>query len=388
MKIAYFVTKFPYDQYNAQYLYGGASIASKNLAIAMDKRCHEIDIFTTSIDSCDSHQNVRNISIHRYGTNHQVLTSNISFGMFYKPLKHNADIAHVHFDIPPGPFIGFQYAALKRIPLVVTYHGDWDEGFGGFIRRASLALHNKYLVNKLLDHANIIISPSKQYADQSKFLKKYRKKIVVIPNGINLDDFNVSYSKDQCKELLGYPLNKKIILFLGFLTPYKGPDVLLNAMSKIIKEVPNVILVFAGTGSMKAELESLSINFSIEENVRFEGFVDENLKALYFKAADIFCLPSIMSTECYPLAVLEAMASGVPVIASEIGGIPDAVRNGENGLLFKPNDSDALATAAIFLLKEEDARIRMGEDGKEKAKQYSWEKIAEMTERVYEELKR
>ncbi|GAI37436.1 unnamed protein product, partial [marine sediment metagenome] len=109
MRIGYFITHFPYkDHVNTnedfkQYHCGGAEIAAYCLAIEMKKRGHEIDVFTTSANSKYSIEKHENITIYRYGTDFRILTSNISFGMFRKPVKHDVDITHVHFDIAPGP---------------------------------------------------------------------------------------------------------------------------------------------------------------------------------------------------------------------------------------------------------------------------------------------
>ena len=386
IKVGYFVTKFPYSQQFEEYAYGGSSLAAYYLAIEMAKKGHEIDVFTTSVNSKDSVEKHENITIYRYGTNFRVLTSNISFRMLIKPIKYDVNIAHEHFDIPHGLFAGLRYAKKKNVPLVVTYHGDWVESYGGVIRKMGVAFHNKYLVDKLLSYADVIISPSEYYITGSRFLRKYRDKIVVIPNGINLEGFNVRYSKKECREKLGLPLGKKILLYFGYLSPYKGPDVLVKAMTKIIKDVPDAELVFAGKGVMREELEMLSKDLGIEKNVKFAGFVEERLKPLYYKAADVFCLPSTMSTESFGIVNLEAMACGVPIVASKIGGVPDVVKDGENGLLAPPKDSDALADAIIYLLENDEVREKMGKSGREKVKDYSWGRIAEETERVYKRV--
>ena len=392
MRIGYFITNFPYsdsvkDKKNFNdYICGGSPSAAYYLAFNIAKRGHEISVFTTSVNSKDSVEKYENVTIYRYGTNFRVISSNISFGRFLKPIKHDVDVVHTHFDVPPGPLAGLRYAKKKNVPLVVTYHGDWEASYGGLVRRMGVAFHNKYLVDKVLSYADVIISPSEYYINESRFLGKYRDKIVVIPNGVNLREFDIGHSKEECRKRLRLPLDKKILLFFGYLAPYKGPDVLVNAMSKIIKHVPDVALVFAGKGVMREELEILSKDLGIEKNVRFVGFVEDCLKSLYYTAADIFCLPSMMSTECYPLTILEAMACGVPIVASMIGGIPDAVKDGENGLLVQPRDSEVLADTIIYLLENEDVRERMGKNGKEKVKDYSWKKIAEETEKVYEGL--
>lgn len=215
---------------------------------------------------------------------------------------------------------------------------------------------------------------------------KYRDKIVVISNGMNIKDFDIPYSREQCREKLGLPLDGGLILFVGSLTPYKGPDILVRAMTKVINGVPDIKLVFVGSGKMESELKGLAKRLNVDKCIKFAGFVEEDLKHLYYKATDVFCLPSTMSTESFGIVNLEAMACGVPVVASKIGGIPDVVKDGENGLLVPPTDSEALADAMIYLLENEEVREKMGKKGREKVGDYSWGRIAKETEKVYEGL--
>ena len=136
---------------------------------------------------------------------------------------------------------------------------------------------------------------------------------------------------------------------------------------------------------MKNELISMTKELDLEKNVRFMGFIgDINTKVDYFNSADIFILPSL--SECFPIVNLEAMACGIPIVASKIGGVPDAVKEGENGLLVPPLNKNALSDAIIYLLENEDIREKFGENGRENIKDYSWERIAERTEKVYENL--
>lgn len=128
------------------------------------------------------------------------------------------------------------------------------------------------------------------------------------------------------------------------------------------------------------------IDEGIYEHVKFAGFVKEELKPLYYKASDIFVLPSTRKHESFGIVNLEAMACGLPIVASKIGGVPDIVKDGENGLLVPPRDSEALADAIIYLLENEDVRRKMSKRGREMVKNYSWDKIAEQYEEVYEEV--
>ena len=107
------------------------------------------------------------------------------------------------------------------------------------------------------------------------------------------------------------------------------------------------------------------------------GFVEEEKKALYYKSADIFSLPSTNMAESFGIVNLEAMASGIPMVGSNLGGIPDIVNEGENGLLAKPCDYQSLANSLLKLLKDDDLRLKMGNNGKRMVADYSWDKIAQ-----------
>lgn len=390
MTIGYFVTYFPYtdrvynSDYSKRYVHGGAEDVAYNLATKMMQRGHEVDIFTTSIDSRDSIEKYDTMNIHRYGTNFRFEGGNISFKIFRDPLKYQVDIVHVHHYLSVAPLAAMRYCKRKKIPLVLTYHGDGQESVGGFIHGMGIRFYNKYLLNKILSTANVIISPSEYYINESRFLGNYREKIVVVPNGINPQNFNVPYAKEECRKSLGLPLHSNILLFVGKITPYKGPDVLVRAMPEIIKNVPDVELVFVGSGELKDKLEELSKKLGILERVRFTGFIEENLKPLYYKSADVFVLPSTMNTEVFPVALLEASASGLPIVTSNLNTFKCIIEDGYNGLFTKRGDENSLADAIIYLLENKDVRENMGKNARKKVEDYSWEEIAEKTEKVYE----
>ncbi len=386
MKIGYFSSKFPYTSFYPDYLCGGSIIATYSLVKEMVKLNHEIKIFSTSKDSKDHYEKLGSAEVYRYGSQFNLFSSNLSMGLFYKPLKFDVDLVHLSFDIPPGPLAGYRYAKKKNFPLIVTYHGDWEESYGNLFRRMGVALSTKFIVDKILSYSKIIISPSKRYAESSNYLKKYMDKIEVIPNGINLEEFQIDYSKNECREKLGLPLDKNILLFFGYLSPYKSPEILLKALSKILLNQPDTLLLYAGGGEMIDELKTLSKNLNVENNVIFAGFIGADIRPLYYKASDIFCLPSTMSTECYPLAILESMASNLPVVSSEIGGIPDIIQNNFNGLLFPPKNLDMLVKNLSILLENKKIRETLSKNAMSKISNYSWENIAKNTERIYQRI--
>jgi glycosyltransferase involved in cell wall biosynthesis len=387
MKIGYFSSRFPYadSQNEVNYPYGGSIIATYHIVKEVIKRKYEVSVFTSSSDSKTSVE-INNLKLFRYGNNLNFHTSGFSSGLYYKPLSQNIDLVHTSFDIPPSPLAGYFFSKKKKIPLIVTYHGDWDSSYGTYLRRLFVYLSNIFITDRVLKQADVIISPSKSYIDQSKFLKKYREKIVVIPNGVELKEFDIMASKAECRKRMGFPENGKIILFFGFLSHYKGPDVLLDAYSKIRAEHPDTLLVFAGKGILMEKLKTTVKILHLEEHVKFLGYVDNSLKPVCYKACDIFCLPSTMMTECYPLSILESMAAGVPVVASEIGGIPDIIQEGITGMLVNPNDSEDLQKKLIFLLQNEMYLENLKDNAMREIEKYSWDIIAEKTSCVYRNL--
>lgn len=385
MIIGYFSSTFPYNYSNPDYFCGGSCLATQSLVNEMKKKNLKVKVFTTSADSKDQMELQGNMKIYRYATRIKLITSPLSLGLFYKPLKHKVDMVHVSFDMPPGPFAALRYAKKKDLPLILTYHGDWDPDYGGFIRKMGVTMNNRY-VKSLLSYASTIISPSRLYALNSKYLSQYLDKIKIIPNGIDLEEFQLNYTKEECREKLDLPLEDRIILFFGYLTPYKGPDNLLKAFREILEKHPDTTLVFAGNGEMGEMLKKQARQWNIQDNVIFSGFIEKEKRALYYNSADIYCLPSTMSTECYPLAILEAMASQVPVIASKIGGIPDIIEDKVNGLLVPPKDEEKLEDALMLLLENQKKREELCRNAFQGIQQYSWKNIADETFKLYESL--
>ena len=392
MKIGYFIGHFPYinlintPNYIKNYAHGGTEIAAYNLAINMAKRGNEIDVFTTSIDSRESIEIYPNMRIHRNPTSFKIASANASFKLIYKPLNYDLDIVHAHSPIPYSDIPALLYAKRKKVPFILTYQFDGQSTGGSFMRNAGVGFYNKFFINKVLSSADVIIATTEAYANESPFLKGYKDKIVIIPNGINIEEVTTVHTQEESRNMLGLPVDAPIILFFGSLVRYKGPDVLLKAFKTVKKEFPMVKLIFAGRGEMFDELSNQALKLDLVNDVIFTGFVEEDKKPLYFKAADIFCLPSTTMAESFGIVNLEAMASGIPIVASNLGGIPDIVKHGVNGLLAEPGNDQNLADALSYLLKNEKLRNKMGITGKEFVKEYSWQKITKETDLLYKSI--
>lgn len=392
MKIGYFVGHFPYPDlvntpdYITKYAHGGTEIAAYNLAVNMAKRGNMIDVFTTSIDSKNSVEIYPNMKVHRHATSLKIASANPSIKLIYNPLNYDMDIVHAHSPIPYSDIPALIYAKRKKLPFLLTYQFDGIETGGSFARNAGVSLYNKLFIHKVLDYADVIIATTKSYAHESPFLKGYLDKIVVIPNGIDIEEVTTPLNRHKSREILNLPEDQKIILFFGSLVEYKGPDVLIKAFKQVKMEYSDVKLIFAGRGPMMDGLKIMAKQMGLLEEVIFTGFVEDDIKALYYKAADIFCLPSTTMAESFGIVNLEAMAAGIPIVSSDLGGIPDIVKHGENGLLAKPNNVNMVAENLLKLLEDDDLSKKMGETGLKMVKNYSWDKITLETENLYKKI--
>lgn len=382
MKIAHFVSNFPKNAESEVY---GKSLAAYNLCINLAKKGNEVHVFTVSSDFENDFEVHGNLKIHTYKSSIGYKSEGFSYKILKDSLNYDFDVVHVHSGISLAVLAGYRYSIKKKVPLVITWHGDSVRGHGryqGVIAGFATIFYRYFLAKRVLNHARAIISPSEYYIAESQFLDEYKNKVVTIPNGINLADFRVPYSKEECKERLGLQ-GKKVILFVGSLFHLKGPHVLLKSIPYILKEDKNSIFVFMGGGDVE-KYQRLSRELKIANEVRFPGYIMGDLKIVYYNAADIFVLPSLV--EVFPLVLLEASASVLPLVVSNLATFKCIVREGYNGIFTISGDEKSLKDAILLLLNNDNLRVEMGYNALQNVKNFSWDKIAEETENLYKKI--
>lgn len=305
---------------------------------------------------------------------HHILSIPISILLLRrKILKIDPDIVHAQLTVAPYSTV----AALvrNRYPVLLTVHGTATrdtEYLSGFIFILFKLVHKpneRYVVSKIPNI--IIVAPQvKDIIDGMTF-----SKIHVIPNGIEFEDIQNIQPKS---------IKHPSILYVGGLRKIKGIDILLKAIPIIKEKVPTVHVYIAGSGLQENELKNIVKELNMEENVEFLGFISERDKYAYYKSTDVCVFPS--RQDYGPIVLPEAMACGKPIVASNVGGIPFMVENGKTGLLFESENVEDLAEKIVTLLKDEKLRRKMGEAGKEKVKEFTWDKIAEQTVETYKEI--
>ncbi|GAI58499.1 unnamed protein product, partial [marine sediment metagenome] len=172
------------------------------------------------------------------------------------------------------------------------------------------------------------------------------------------------------------------ILFVGRLEKRKGLNYLLEAYKRVKRQIPNSRLIIVGPGTRLRKKYEKHVNHNSLKDVVFVGYVSYDELPRYYKIADIFCAPAT-GRESFGIILLEAMAVGKPIVASNIDGYASVVADGAEGLLVPPKDGERLAQAVISLLSDESLRQQMGDRGRVKAQNYGWEHVAQRVLNYY-----
>jgi glycosyltransferase involved in cell wall biosynthesis len=208
--------------------------------------------------------------------------------------------------------------------------------------------------------------------------------ITVIYSGIDLAKRAVRADGAGLRAELGIPREARLVGVIGALAPHKAQAFLLKAAAKLAEERDDVRYIIAGEGELERELKELALLLKVTSIVTFAGF-RRDMEAV-LGAIDLFVLSSVAEGLC--TSILDAMASGVPVVATRVGGVPEVVVDGESGLLVPPADEGALASAIARALDDGDLRRRLVEGGRLRVKRFSLERTVAETESLYARLLR
>lgn len=297
-----------------------------------------------------------------------------SFHRYLKKIGKNADIIHFHYPNPTAEF-SYLFTNLNK-KLVVTYHSD-------IIRQDKLGKIYSPFRHLFLKKADRIIATSPNYIQSSTVLNQFKNKCAVIPLGINLDRFLDDYDLpriDQIKkEYDGIP----IILFVGCFRYYKGLHLLISAMKEVSAQ-----LLLIGAGPEESKLRRLVKRYNLCNKITFLGQLPDNAVNIYYKACDIFVLPSHLRSEAFGLVQLEAMCCRKPVISTELKTGTSFVNvDQETGIIIKPHDISALSNSINYLIDHPEKRIQYGELGYKRVNEYfSAERMVEKTLGLYRDV--
>ncbi len=352
---------------------GGVEIVVKNLANRFKEMGHQVNIVSSRTSrSLKAHEYIDDIEVTRIylGLPGSSLKSLLVFLIYFIPsilyLKRfvrekKPDVLNFHF----VDSTGFYVLMLKRwfkLPLVVSIHGN-------DIHKLPLNSRlQKIVLTKVLSIADSVTSCSTSLLkDAAHLVPGILHKSMVTYNGVDKSEFSAFPS---------YRSDAPYVFTLGRFEYKKGFDLLIKAFNTVSKKYPRLYLFIGGSGEEEAGLRNLISEWKMEEKVKLLGPLDRQRVVSLFKGCEFFVLPSRIE----PLGIvnLEAMAAGKAVVATRVDGVPEIIKNGENGILVEPENPDKLAEAMLELLDDLELRKQMELKNMQAVKKkYSWEKVAD-----------
>jgi len=292
--------------------------------------------------------------------------------------RHRIDVIHAHWFLPQGLVAGLAKPFLRR-PIVMTAHGadvfTTRSPFRRLLLRGAARSADVATVNSIPMHAEL----ERLTGHDSQ----------VIPMGVDTAQFRPNSDGDvgNGERVRSTPR----LLFVGRLAEKKGVKYLVQALPEVLEASPNATLTIVGDGPERSDLAAQVRRLGLTEHVEFAGSVTNEQLPDWYRAADVFVAPSVVSaegdTEALGVVLLEAAACGVPLVASNVGGISDIVRDGETGLLVAPESPSELARAILRLIQDERLRGQLsGNALRHVAANFSWESVTARFDALVREL--
>jgi glycosyltransferase involved in cell wall biosynthesis len=293
--------------------------------------------------------------------------------------KRRATVMHGHWVVPGGLI-----AAMARpsLPLVVSLHGS-----DVFVAESSAPAGAA--ARRVFARAGFVTACSDDLAQRAVRLGAPADRIEVVPYGVDTTRFSgASRSGATLRASAGIAPRAPLLVTAGRLVRKKGFEYLIDALP-LIAAHPDARLVIAGDGDLAAELQERVRASGVSDRVHFAGNLPQDAVAAWFAAADVVVIPSVRddsgNVDGLPNTVLEALASGAPVVATTAGGIASAIDDGRSGLLVAERDPKALASAIGALLADPDRRAALGREGRAAAEtRFGWDATAARFEAAYD----
>jgi phosphatidylinositol alpha-mannosyltransferase len=363
----------PYDFATA----GGVNDHVRHLAVQLQNLGHETRIFGPS---SRADVGVEAARFYRIGTpiairvNDSVARITLSFHLANEVAAIIAEERFdvLHFHEPLMPALPMTMLRMSTTANVGTFHAFARSNVGYFYGRPFLEPYLQHL------HRAITVSePARDFVQ--RYFPGYPMR--VIPNGIDLSIFRPGLA--PIRHLRDEHLN---ILFVGRLEKRKGLGDLLRAYRAMVLRLPQSRLIIVGDGPLRGRVESYVTRHRLP-NVVLAGYVPESVKPRYYNTADIFCAPAT-GAESFGIVLLEALASGLPVVATEVPGYMSVLEPGRDSITVPPKNWRELAGSLVILGRDAELRRRLAEYAQQKARRYSWDLVAAEVVGVYHEARK
>jgi glycosyltransferase involved in cell wall biosynthesis len=385
--------------------FGGAERVLYEQTTRLAARGHDVHILTRRLPAhkadCEVIENVREW---RYQVNQNnaisFFVSTLRNGKrLFETISNATNFDCINFHQPFSAFCVMLSGSYKKTRTVYTCHSLSSEEYASrnsqpsfFLKRIVYLLHQlsrRWIEKQVVCHSDRIIVLSQFTHDKLTDIHKASpENIVVIPGGVDLTRFHPAGDVKRVQESLDLPRNKMILLTVRNLEPRMGIENLIQAMPAIVKSLPNIYLIIGGTGPLKRDLEMMSRRLNLDPYIHFAGFIPEATLPEYYRAVDLFILPTI-ELEGFGLVTVEALASGTPVLGTPVGGTQEILARLEDGrFLFQNTSSEAIAgliteTCRGYLDHPDRWHLDSRRCRQYAEQHYSWETNVDATERLF-----
>jgi len=374
MRIAHVTATFPP-------YYGGAGNVCYHNALELARLGHQVTVFTANYPPGD-YTYPEEISVHRLQVLFRIGNAPLLPGLLR---LEGFDVIHLHYPFIFGAEMIWAVSKVRKIPYIITHHNDL---IGDGLRRYLFDAYSTISTRLLFHGARKFAVVSLDHAASCRLTPLFRKRwsdVVEVPNGVDPNLFRPGLNGTQVRQEHVISDDARVILFVGALDRahyYRRVDLLISAIRSLREPYPHLLVV--GDGDQLATYKNLVAELEINANVHFLGKVTHQDLPLVYATADLVVLPSQIQ-ESFGLVLIEAMACGKPVIASNLPGVRSVVSDGEDGLLVKPGDVVDLAEKIQTLLDDPQLRREMGQRGRAKVEaKYAWPKVIDRLEAVYD----
>lgn len=362
---------------------GGGSTVVKYLARDLTGIGHQVHIITSSYKDLPKLEKIDGYLVHRipairlrkdYCSMWELMIFSISALVysFFFLLKNKTDVIQAFFAVPAGG-IAYMLNLIFKVPYVIFLGGS-DVPNANPYRYKSIYPILSPIIKVIWRNAHTVVAASRGLYKIAKKSDPQRS-FVVIPNGVDTKYFKRINKDDGVIKILG----------VGRLMPRKGYQFVIKALSVVSKKTKKKFeLIIAGGGDYARELEDLAEKTSVKDKLKLLGQINYDETRNLYLTSDIFVHPSL--AEGMPLALLEAIASGLPAITTKVPGNEDLVEDGKNGFLLKKSDVKGIETALVKLIENKKLRIKMGLESARIAKVYDWQKISESYNDIYQNI--
>lgn len=332
----------------------------------------DLRVLVASNDYSATEEMLDGVAVSRVATRLMLASMPLCPGMISKICNDRSDIIHLHL---PNPMAVLGYLASRhRARLVITYHSD-------MVRQKVLGPMFEPLLHAALRRSSAIITTSPNYLRTSPVLAQHQERCHVIPLGISTARFDRCDSK--IAEGIRQQYGDRLIVSVGRLVYYKGFEHLIRAMPRV-----NGSLLIIGEGPLGEPLRALTRELGVADRVHFMGKISHELLAACYHAAKVFVLASILRSEAFGIAQVEAMAAGLPVVNTQLdSGVPFVSIHERTGLTVPPGDPGALAEAVNRLLDNPDLKVSLGAAAALRAREeFSLDAMVGRTMSLYEQV--